>query len=106
MRVDNLFADIPARRADELVQTLLQTGQLRLERIVSRGHTTPTGSWLAEQTTEWVVLLRGSATLLFDGQIEPVRLRPGDHLTIPAGRRHRVEETHPTEPTVWLALHC
>jgi cupin 2 domain-containing protein len=34
-----------------------------------------------------------------------VALQPGDHLIIPAHRRHRVEWTHPDQPTVWLALH-
>lgn len=103
--MDNLFADIPTQLPEELVQTLVQTAQARLERIVSRGHVTPRGSWLAEPQDEWVVLLRGRATLVVDGQADPVRMRPGDHLIIPAGQRHRVEQTDPAQPTVWLALH-
>jgi cupin 2 domain-containing protein len=30
---------------------------------------------------------------------------PGDHVHIPAHRRHRVEWTDPAQPTVWLAVH-
>jgi cupin 2 domain-containing protein len=32
-------------------------------------------------------------------------LHPGDHVVIPAHRRHRVEWTDSTEKTIWLALH-
>jgi cupin 2 domain-containing protein len=34
----NLFADIPKNLRDELFETLLQTSNFRIERIVSRGH--------------------------------------------------------------------
>ena len=37
----NLFATMAARAADEQFTTLLATDRLRLERIVSHGHTTP-----------------------------------------------------------------
>jgi cupin 2 domain-containing protein len=43
--------------------------------------------------------------LRFEDEPEPRLLRPGDYLLIPAYRRHRVEWTDPTQPTVWLALH-
>ena len=32
-------------------------------------------------------------------------LRPGDHVAIPAHKRHRVEWTAPDETTLWLAVH-
>jgi cupin 2 domain-containing protein len=47
----------------------------------------------------------GAARLQFEGEDRPVELRPGDHVAIPARRRHRVEWTTPDEPTVWLAVH-
>jgi cupin 2 domain-containing protein len=49
-------------------------------------------------------LLKGEAKLLFEGETQPVHLKAGDHVTIPAHRRHRVEWTTPKEPTVWLAV--
>ena len=52
-----------------------------------------------------MVLLSGSAGLLFAGETEIRVLRPGDYLLIPAHCRHRVEWTDPVRPTVWLALH-
>jgi cupin 2 domain-containing protein len=51
------------------------------------------------------VLLTGGAGLRFDRETDVRELRPGDYLHIPAHARHRVEWTHPSEPTVWLAVH-
>lgn len=101
----NLFAQVPTHLPDEVVEVLVQTDALRLERIVSLGHATPAGQWLDQPQDEWVVLVRGSAALAFEGESAPVLLRPGDHLVIPARRRHRVEWTDATDVTVWLALH-
>jgi cupin 2 domain-containing protein len=42
--------------------------------------------------------------LLFKDDIESVDLKPGDHINIPAHKKHRVEWTTPNEPTVWLAV--
>jgi len=42
--------------------------------------------------------------LEFEGDDEPLRLTPGDHVNIPPHRRHRVAWTAPDEPTVWLAI--
>jgi mannose-6-phosphate isomerase-like protein (cupin superfamily) len=60
--------------------------------------------WYDQQEAEWVVVLKGEAKLLFQGDAQPIHLKPGDHVTIPAHRRHRVEWTTPNEPTVWLAV--
>jgi cupin 2 domain-containing protein len=35
---------------------------------------------------------------------QPIHLKPVDHVTFPAHRRHRVEWTSPKEPTLWLAV--
>jgi cupin 2 domain-containing protein len=42
--------------------------------------------------------------LLFEGENEPIHMRPGDFVNIPANQKHRVEWTTPDEPTVWLAV--
>jgi cupin 2 domain-containing protein len=101
----NLFADLPGQVPQELFEVLAQSGGARLERIVSLGHATPPGQWYDQDTNEWVVLLRGAAILRFEDEPDPHRLAPGDWLDIAAHRRHRVEWTAPTEPTIWLALH-
>jgi len=103
--VRNLFAEVPASLPDELVETLLETDALRLERIVSIGHATPPGEWYDQERPEWVALLSGSAGLRFADRDDVVEMRPGDHLVIAAHRRHRVEWTDAARPTIWLALH-
>ena len=104
MKKSNLFQDIPESLPQELLETLIQRDGLRLERIVSHGHTTPPDQWYDQPADEWVILLSGSATLLFENG-ESRQLIPGDYLLIPAHCRHRVEETDPQEKSVWLALH-
>jgi cupin 2 domain-containing protein len=101
----NLFADIPSEITAEIFQVLLEKHNFRLERIVSGGQTTPPGEWYDQSAHEWVVVLTGGASLRFEDEPGFRIMRPGDHLLIQAHRRHRVDWTDPTQPTVWLALH-
>lgn len=101
----NLFADIPSNLPSELFESLLDEDGLRIQRIVSHGHVTPPYAWYEQPQHEWIVLLKGEARLLIDGEDGPVVIKPGDALNIPAGQRHRVEWTTPDEPTIWLAVH-
>ena len=105
MKRENLFSQIPDSIQDEIYETLLKTGQFRLERIISFGQKTPPGEWYDQEMNEWVVLLKGSAGLLFDGGEEVLVMQPGDSVHIPAHRRHRVEWTDTEQVTIWLALH-
>jgi cupin 2 domain-containing protein len=100
----NLFADIPANLPAELIQPLLSTANLRIERIVSLGHASPAGFWYDQDTSEWVLLVAGAARLVLEGE-EPIDLHPGSFVNLPAHRRHRVEWTDPAQPTIWLAIH-
>lgn len=90
---------------NEIYGTLLKTGHFRLERIVSAGQSTPPGVWFDDETNEWVILLRGSAGLLLEGEKQEAIMGPGDYVHIPAHKRHRVEWTDRKQKTVWLALH-
>ncbi|MDZ7581818.1 MAG: cupin domain-containing protein [Deltaproteobacteria bacterium] len=72
-----------------------QKKRVRIERIISDGHATPPGEWYEQGWDEWVLLVSGEATLLFDDSSAPFILKPGDHIMIPAGCRHRVEQTDP-----------
>jgi cupin 2 domain-containing protein len=101
----NLFANILPSFPEEIIENLVEAGNFRLERIVSRGHTTPPEQWYDQSWDEWVVLLTGSATLLFEGEEGTMLLQPGDFVHIPAHTRHRVEHTDDSQATVWLALH-
>lgn len=98
----NLLEQLPATLPQELVQTLLTADGVRIERIVSHGHTSPQDFWYDQSDDEWVLILSGAAQLQFEGGT--VTLKPGDYLNIPAHRKHRVAWTTPDEPTIWLAV--
>ena len=105
MKTRNLFSEIPNELKDEISETLLKTDCLTLGRIISSGQATPPGEWYDQETHEWVILLKGRAGLLFEGEGEIRILQPGDYVHIPAHQRHRVEWTEVGQTTVWLALH-
>lgn len=102
----NFYKDIPAGLPDELFETLASGTGVRIERIVSRGHSSPPGFWYDQDEAEWVMVLKGEATLRFaEGEREEtVHLKEGDWLNIPAHRRHRVERTLQEGETIWIAV--
>ena len=103
--MNNLFAELRTDVPGELVEILINDNHVRIERIVSHGHTSPGRFWYHPDLPEWVVVLRGAATLRFEEHDELVDMKPGDFVHIPAHARHRVESTTSDEPTIWLAVH-
>ena len=102
--VRNLLADLPTELPEELVQTILARKSVRIERIVSTGHSSPEGFWYDQVQAEWVIVLTGEAKLLLEDE-KSYHMKPGDTINIPAHKKHRVEWTSENEPTVWLAVH-
>lgn len=90
--------------AEEYSESLFAAGDVRIERIISHGHRSPEDSWYDQADDEWVALLQGDATLVYDNGRE-VHLRRGDWLSIPARTKHRVGKTSIDPPCVWLAVH-
>jgi cupin 2 domain-containing protein len=101
---NNIFDNVPETIPAELLQTLLNTDNIRIERIVSHGHASPEHFWYDQSEHEWVLLIKGAARIQFEGD-EPVDLIPGSFMNIPAHQRHRVDWTEPNEPTIWLAIY-
>ncbi|PQO39741.1 cupin domain-containing protein [Bremerella cremea] len=104
MELTNLFQDLPSELPDELFQTLVQQGDVRIERIVSRGHASPEGFWYDQSQHEFVIVLSGSAQLQLEGEPTARFLAPGDFVNIPAHQKHRVDATDADQVTVWLAV--
>ncbi len=100
----NLLSPPPDAQASEAVDRLLTRPGLRIERIVSQAQASPPGFWYDQQEGEWVLVLAGTARLSFADEAEPRLLVPGDWLDIAPRRRHRVDWTDPSTPTVWLAI--
>ena len=101
----NLHTGIPSELPDELVEIIAGNGAVRIERIVSRGHHSPEGFWYDQHQTEFVLVVAGEAQLAFEDRQDPLQMKAGDCITIPAHARHRVAWTAPTEDTVWLAVY-
>lgn len=100
----NIF-DLPSSLPNkELFESLVSAGNIRIERIISTGQTTPQGEWYDQDLDEWVILLQGFASLTYADGAE-IKLSAGDYLFIPAHLKHRVVYTSSEPPCIWLAVH-
>jgi cupin 2 domain-containing protein len=102
--IENIFNNIPENLPEELIQTLVKNDKIKIERIVSNGHSSPKDFWYDQNKNEWVILLKGSARILFKENLESISLSAGDYVNIPAHVLHCVEWTDPSVETIWLAV--
>ncbi|NLJ28346.1 MAG: DUF1255 family protein [Deltaproteobacteria bacterium] len=105
MEVKNILSEVPKSLENECFESLIQTREVKIERIISLGHASPEGYWYDQQQNEWVLVIKGRARLRFEGSDTMISLEAGDYINIPSHRRHRVEWTDPAEETIWLAVH-
>ena len=104
MKLNNIYSDIPKHIPDEIFEEILRSDTVKIERIISKGHGTPRGVWYDQTQNEWVILLKGKAKLMFEGNAELIEMNPGDYMYIPAHCKHRVEYTEPDKETLWLTI--
>lgn len=102
--MNNIFDDIPEDLHSEVFESLVDSDNVRIERIISKGHTSPVTGWHDQDKNEWVIVLKGAAVLSFADK-STVKLKAGDHINIPAHEKHRVSWTDPDTETIWLAIH-
>ena len=92
----NLF-DFPKKKFDEeITQILLDSDNIRIEKILSDGQTS---DWYDQEEAEWVALLKGEAELEFEDR--RVKLQKGDSLLIAPHEKHRVAKTG---RCIWLCV--
>jgi len=101
--VNNIFSNIPAELPNELFEDIIITEKLRVERIVSKGQTSPKIGWYDQDDNEWLIVLSGYGVIEYKNG-NKVTLKHGDYLNIKAHEKHRVIETSTAETTVWLAI--
>lgn len=99
MQICNLFADAALPPTGERFDTLLDHGNLVIERILSSANVVPTQYVQAQD--EWVMLLRGEAVLEVAGR--RIELKSGDYLYLPSRTPHTVASV--SEGALWLAIH-
>lgn len=101
--MNNIFSNLPGNMDKETFEDIVNNDRVRIERILSHGHSSPEQGWYQQDENEWVMVLSGSGTLLLDNGDE-MTLRPGDYQLIPAQQRHKVIATAKNELTIWLAV--
>ncbi|MGB3694967.1 MAG: cupin domain-containing protein [Spirulinaceae cyanobacterium] len=101
---NNLFDKIPTNLENEVFEQLVKSDHIRIERIISKGHTSPEFGWYEQKQNEWVIVLKGQAILSFANE-SSVNLQEGDYINIEAYKKHKVEWTDPNIETIWLAVH-
>lgn len=104
MLVKNIFESIPDNLGEEIFELLVQSGDIKIERIISKGHKSPESGWYDQELNEWVILLKGNAVISFEDEAD-IKLKAGSHINIPTHKRHRVSWTNPETETIWLAIH-
>ncbi len=102
--MNNIFDQLPEDLQSEVIEDILKSDKLRIERIISKGHTSPPTEWYDQEQNEWVIVLQGEAVIEFEEAGEQRMLR-GSYANIPAHSRHRVKWTTPESETIWLAIH-
>ena len=96
--------NVPADTGHEVFEVIANNDNVKIERITSRGHSSPDSGWYDQDDHEWVMVLKGEAGLSFeDGTV--VELREGDYVLIQPHERHRVVYTSAETETIWLAIH-
>ncbi|QIV94193.1 cupin domain-containing protein [Allofrancisella frigidaquae] len=98
---DNLFGVIPNFSKHEKFIDLLNTKNIKIEKIISYGQVTPTDTPYIQQYDEWVLVLKGNAKLKLEDK--EYNLEQGEYLFIPKNSKHWV--TYTDNPTIWLAIH-
>lgn len=99
----NIFSNIPSELPHEIFEDIIITDKLRVERIVSKGQTSPDTGWYDQSENEWVIVLSGYGVIEFANGVKAT-LKKGDYLNIKAHEKHRVIETSSDETTIWLAI--
>ena len=101
--MNNIFDNIPTQLPNEIFSDIINTAHLRVERIVSKGHSSPEKGWYDQDENEWVMVISGFGVIEFSNG-KTIKLTEGDFLNIKAHQKHRVIETAVNENTVWLAI--
>lgn len=104
MDIKNIFSGIKNQSPEEIFETIIKTNKFKIERIISSRQSTDKEKWYDQDVDEWVILLKGSAGLLFESNKEVI-MKPGDYVNIPAHQKHRVAWTDSNEETIWLTVH-
>ncbi len=100
----NIYKQIPDNLSEEVFEVLAQSKAVKIERIISKGHKSPGTGWYDQEQNEWVLVLKGNASICFEDETV-IDLKEGDYINMSAHRKHRVISTSAITETIWLAIH-
>ncbi len=103
MNPNNIFDSLPQNLSAEFFEDIIRSSTVRIERIISKGHSSPESEWYDQDENEWVMVVEGNASLEFEDGSK-VNLSEGDYINIPAHVKHKVAWTDPNVITAWLAV--
>ena len=103
MQLNNIFENKNININKEVIESIVNSSGIRIEKIVSSGQKSPDGFWYNQKENEFVLLLQGEAVLEFDNK-NIVHLEKGDYIIIEKFRKHRITYTATDVLTVWLAV--
>ena len=102
--MNNIFDAIPKNLDAEIFEQLIESEDVRIERIISKGQTSPKSGWYDQDKNEWLMVLQGAAILSFEDE-SSIKLKAGDFINVAAHKKHKVAWTEPEIETIWLAVH-
>jgi len=99
----NIFTGWDRQSKEEIFNTVFSGKNIKIEKIISSGQTSPEEGWYDQQQQEWVILIEGKAILEFEHD-QKKNLQKGDYLFIPAHTKHKVIYTSANPKCIWLAI--
>ncbi|MGB1226754.1 MAG: cupin domain-containing protein [Poseidonibacter sp.] len=98
----NVFENIIIDKSKEQFFELLKNDNIKIEKIVSNGQSSPINFWYEQEKNEFVLILKGNAIIEYENS--ELILEEGDYINIPAFTKHRVKYTNKQKSTIWLAV--
>jgi len=95
--------ELPLYNNTEKSTILYEDSKIKVEKIISYGYKSPNNFWYEQNEKEYVYILQGSGTLLFENNNEVI-LKQGDKYLIESNLKHKVCYTSLNPPCVWLCM--
>ncbi len=103
IKLRNIFSEIPKDLPEELIETLEKKDNIKIERIISKGHITKKERWYDQDKNEFVLVIKGNSIILFEDN-EEIKMTEGDYIIIPKRIKHKVIYTDKNKDTIWLTI--
>lgn len=101
--MNNIFSGFPGVFKGEVLEKLLDHGNVSIERVVLNSSSVGAGEWLCPSKPQWLMLMQGFVVLESESN-SLIEIKAGDYLLLDEGKRHRVQWINPTDEAIWLSI--